>query len=237
MKKKSLLLVLCALLILSVTVNAFEFIGGAYYTIFNSEDIDDMNDLIKQFNLDLETIEKIAEENDIPIDITKFKELKGSFGFYAGGLLPVTEKFKIGGYYERFNLKTEGGYHLPIVNAGEKYKLQIPVNGVVGTVKINLTDYLAINGAIGYYFGEMTAEVRVYEFGSDLINQRSKEELNGIGYKFGADINYPVNENINIFGGADYRILSVGLKDEDVPKEDKLNLDGYVIRGGISYSF
>ena len=44
MKKKSLLLVLCALLILSVTVNAFEFIGGAYYTIFNSEDIDDMND-------------------------------------------------------------------------------------------------------------------------------------------------------------------------------------------------
>ena len=90
--------------------------------------------------------------------------------------------------------------------------MQIPVNGVVGTVKINLTDYLAINGAIGYYFGEMTAEERDYEFGSDLINQRSKEELNGIGYKFGADINYPVNENINIFGGADYRILSVRSK-------------------------
>lgn len=241
MKKITVLFVLSILLVFSVSINAsngFEFIGGGIYTTVDS---DELNDEVVGVNLILNLLKEELYYDGFKADVSKMDKIDSAFGFYAGGLLPVNDNFKFGGYYERFKLSSEANLTVPSENADININIDLPVNGIVGTARYSINKFVAINGGVGFYFGEFSESIKFYEDGREVkvedLSLDHKVDINGFGFKFGADINYPINEQTSINGGANYRILSLTPKDEDKYGDDEINLNGFEIRGGIAYKF
>lgn len=227
MKKLTVLFIFTVFLLFSVTLVGFagdlEVIGGFTYTTIDSDDLDD---LVDSFNNSLEEEASRSEElHGYDIDISKVDKIDSASGFYLGGRLPINEKVKIGGYYEYFNADSEGKVKYLDFDEEIKLKMEIPVNGLVGIASYNINDYLAVNGGLGYYFGEI--EIKT---GSLSI---MKTDLNGLGFKLGTDLNFPLSEKISIIGAANYRILTLEADDFD----EDINFNGLEFKGGISCKF
>lgn len=241
MKKASILFVLAVLLVFSISVsvsasNGFEFIGGGIYTTVDS---DFLNNVTKNVNY---LFKGIQNETDLQLSISEMDEINSGFGLYVGGLLPLNRNFKIGGYYERLNFSSEGNLKSPLINREEiEVSIGLPVNGVVGTAVLNINDFISLNGGVGYYFGGYNTRLTCFENGIEVevpnLTLDETVDVSGIGFNFGANIDYPINEQMSIIGGANYRILSLAPKDEDKYGDNEIDLDGFEFRGGIAYKF
>lgn len=241
MKKETILLVLAVMLIFSVGVNAsnnIEFIGGGFYTTVNS---DELNDAVNARNIILNLFKQEIYNQGYLVNVSEMDKLKGAFGFYLGGLLPVNKNLEIGGYYERFEIGSEGNLTVPLRDAEMNINIGLPINGIIGTGRYKLNEFVVINGGVGYYFGEFKESIKFYEGGEEVIVENlvsdSKIDVKGFGFKVGADVDYPINEQMSIIAGANYRQLEITPKDKDKYGDDEVNLDGFEIRGGFSYKF
>ncbi|MTI59486.1 MAG: porin family protein [Firmicutes bacterium] len=216
---KKLTVLFTVFLLFSVTVvglaSDWEVIGGFTYTTIDSDELDDFVDSLNN------SLEEEAYGYDV--DISKVDKIDSGSGFYLGGRLPINENIKIGGYYEYFNADTEGKVKSLDFDEEIKIEMEIPVNGLVGIASYNINDYLAVNGGLGYYFGEI--EIKTGPFSI------MKTDLNGLGFKLGTDLNYPLNEKISIIGAANYRILTL---EADDYYDDDIDFNGFEFKGGIS---
>ncbi len=231
MKKRVTLLVLVSLLVISVGVSAqdFEFVGGVTYSTFA---LTDTNEYIDYMNSNLDE----AEEDDPDAEISKMDKMDSAIGFFAGVQKKINEEVTVGGQYERYSLDSNGSLELDPIEASIGLKLNL--NALVGTVSYKVNDNFALNGGVGYYFGQYITEFKGYDPISDEpLDDPVKDEspVTGIGFKIGGAYNHQLKSDVSFTAAANYRILNLTYTEyEDAEPEDA---GGFEISGGIAYGF
>ncbi len=257
LKKLLILLgIFCLVAFIALPAQAVEFYGGGFYTAFPGNE--ELNEHFEELAEGAE--EEFEGEN---FDVA-YSLLNSGFGFFIGGKYEVIDNLKVGAEFERFSgsggvflsgeFEEEGEEETPQqvvlveLDVGLNYKLT--VNGILGTVSYDVTDWLAVSGGVGYYFGKLTGigEVEMIVDGeeqeelpenmNDLVFSEEYNLKSSFGFKIGALANYNVWDNLDVVGGLNYRILSMEMDEEDLEMEDDtFNLNGIEIRLGVSYSF
>lgn len=157
-------------------------------------------------------------------DLTKGNDLGSGFGFYVGGQ-----------YWLNNQMGIEAGYDVAKSSDSEGSEtVDNTVKGPYGKVVYKLNDMIMLNGGLAYYSNEVEA--------SDDTTSVKMFEGSGIGFLFGGDYKYPVNEKMSVVGSANYRIANLdvdkimGSSDFDT-ENPKINMSGLSISGGVSYKF
>ena len=153
--------------------------------------------------------------------------LDGGLGFYIGGQ-----------YWFNEDMAVEAGYDFAKSSTDQSDIKQFPVNndvdntlkGPYGKFVYNVNEMVNLNGGLAYYSNKLEDDDTILE-------------ANGVGFLVGADVNYPINEQISFVGSGNYRMAKLDVdKDEgkiagqsfDGPEID---MSGLRISGGISYKF
>ncbi len=149
-------------------------------------------------------------------------DLKSGIGFYGGILYWVNEQLAVGGGYESASSKyTESGIETKNV-----------LSGPYGNIIYRLNDMISLNGGVAFY----TEELGV----SDDVNSITIFKSSGMGFLVGADLNYPIKENITITGNVGYRFANLPVKEimgAEYDGDEKLNLNGFRAGAGVNISF
>lgn len=151
------------------------------------------------------------------------ENMDSGFGFYLGGKYNISPKMNIIGQFERFSIS----------NTENDVTSKLSVSGMVVNGEYNLNDIIDLEkmnvygrGGVGYYFGES---------GNDIISINLE---NSLGFKLGAGVDYKLDSGIKITGNANYRILETKLEgDWGELADNDINLSGFEIGAGVSYSF
>ncbi len=150
--------------------------------------------------------------------------LDRGFGFYVGGEYPLTDFLKGIVQHERYYFSQTFTYNG--ITA-----VKINLNAIVGLLSLDLMDEeeisFALMGGPGYYFGKISAE----EEGTTL----SWNLKPSFGFKFGAGIDYPMQENLSFNASGFYRMLETTIADMDDLEDG--DFSGLEISGGLIYNF
>ncbi|OCL27788.1 hypothetical protein U472_04350 [Orenia metallireducens] len=243
MRKFTILLALLIMCLSSTVVFAgYEVVGGGIYTTF---DFSNLNDWIKNVNKDTFSASDLKSN--------KFDEIENTAGFYLGGYtdLPTfSPKLKIGGEYENISPDKSKLYKKENDGFEVDATINIDLQGFTGVAKYQVNKFIIINGGLGYYTGEYEFEVE----NSESYNYTQKADLSGIGAKLGIGSSYSLSENVNIYGNANYRILTLDMdfddsvsvdeayidgnyNDQKDDGEDELDASGFELTFGLAYKF
>ena len=156
--------------------------------------------------------------------------LDSGFGFYVGGEYPLNNFLKVIGQHERYYFShtfTETAYD----GTTYTYDAKINLNAIVGLLSLDLMNEeeisFALMGGPGYYFGKISVEDEATTISLDLEPS--------FGFKFGAGIDYPMQENLSFNANGFYRILETNLEDTDDLEDG--DFSGLEISGGLIYNF
>ena len=210
--RKILILASLFILVLSLGVSAEKF-------AFDAEKLDFVGGL---------TYNNFAnKETEDDKEITKeFKELDNGIGFYAGLRYPLQENIALGVGLDRA--------------AGSAKKDKIAVDrsilGPYAEVVYQVNEFIDVSAALAYYLYDSTR-----------TEDTDKTECtgNGIGFLVGGSYEYPLQDGFALKGSVGYRMATIDLKEEtaDDKTEDisaekrKIDLSGFRVSAGISYSF
>ena len=135
-------------------------------------------------------------------------DLTSGTGFYVGGRYWFSDKLALGGGYDKTGSEDEW--------------VELSIAGPYAEVVFRANEYIDFKGGLASYN---------FEIKEKLFNSSHKET--GLGFLFGACLSYPLQENIALSGGVDYRLLTI----EDEEYNEKINFCGFRINGGISLLF
>lgn len=153
--------------------------------------------------------------------------------------------FKFGGE-ANFEPGIYGAVEFASLNASATFedrfteKIAVTMNGFRGNAGINIIEIanlgnefpdVIFKGGAGYYTGEMETTFNSLDFTFDLENS--------LGFLFGGEVRYEVIQNLNIRGGAAYRVLETApALAENLPGEpENLNFGGLELSAGASFEF
>ena len=246
MKKIIFITVILVLSISSMSLAAdFEFDGGFLYTTFDS---DNLNDGINGINEGYQNILDSGEEgiNYNLENFDKMDDFDNATGYWIGFKSDYFKNqlgldYKIGISYEAFSNDIEANLHISNPNGPEYLKLsdslEVEVEGFVINGERTINDYFGITGAIGYYYGEISFSEKKEEFDgteTDIYKNSGSNDLdNDWGFKIGLSTDYPLSDNLNVIGNANYRWLELDIEDSN----ESIDFDGWELKAGLSYKF
>ena len=210
--RKILILASLFILVLSWGVSAEKF-------AFDAEKLDFVGGLTYNIFANKET----ADDKEIT---KEFKELDNGIGFYAGLRYPLQENIALGIGLDRA--------------AGSAKKDKIAVDrsilGPYAEVVYQVNEFIDVSAALAYYLYDST---RTED--TDKIEWAG----NGIGFLVGGSYEYPLQDGFALKGSVGYRMANIDIteKTENDKKEDisaekrKIDLSGFRVSAGISYSF
>lgn len=152
-------------------------------------------------------------------------ELKSGMGFYAGGRYWLSDWLGIEAGYDQAG----SSYSEYDEDFKSNVEYNLGVAGPYGKLNIEVVDeMLALNAGIVSY--SLTGDVTANNVTATFF------EGSGIGFLAGADLSIPVNDNLSLTAGANYRLADLGVDKvygESVPDtvDAKLNMSG--LRGNI----
>lgn len=223
----------------------FEFDGGFLYTTFDSNNL---NDGINGINEGYQNILDSGEEGiDYNLEnFDKMDDFDSATGYWIGFKSDYFKNqlgldYEIGISYEAFSNDVEANLHISNPNGPEYRKLsdslEVEVEGFVINGERTINDYFGITGAIGYYYGEISFSEKEEEFDgteTDIyINSGSNDLDNDWGFKIGLSTDYPLSDNLNVIGNANYRWLELDIEDSN----ESIDFDGWELKAGLSYKF
>ncbi len=217
MKKLVLLLMCLALVIASPAVLAgdFEGVGGMTFNTFDVEH--------KYPDGYVEGMEDYIHGN----------------GMYVGGRYWFNDKLAAGLGYDYIN--TQPCYYYEYESYENEYGMKMDLQGLYGELVYKLTDHINIKGALANY----TFTGKYYsEESTPLYYDESEEfEGSGMGYLFGAEMNYPLTDSLELNSMLGYRSVSLDMEEffyiyPDSTSEDmSIDLNGVCFSIGLNYAF
>lgn len=247
-----LILLVGTLLIFSGTIFAADWDLGAGY-IYTTLGIE-VNDLYTSDFIN----SKINEGDTRITGFKKIDALDNADGFFISF---GTKKYEydIAFMYENFSNEMDG--YIQEENEGDtvttNLKSEIDINGFLIEFGNSINEYFTWSFGIGRYSGDL--EEIITEKQNNILDKSSSGTIfynleEDIGFKFGAQFDYPFDKNWRFNAKANYRLLNPEYEiNKFVNKEDgkssapsqtirneysgKLDLDGYEVTAGLSYIF
>mgnify|MGYP000615539675 CR=1 FL=1 len=237
-RSKLLVMVLTLSLVLITSTiclaGPFEFIGGGFYTTLT---LTDLNDAIEDYN---NSIDQLDQQG---VSATKMNKINQSVGFFGGTKFNFNNMLSVSGSFDNFSAGTgtEIDYSDQYGTIDVDLDIDLSVSGLVGTVGVNVNEYIGLNGGAGYYFGTVSMSGSASATGdySDYFQMTEESEsadLSGVGFKAGGHLNYPLNDQLSIYSAVNYRILELATQNDNALTNDTtLNANGIEVRFGVSF--
>ena len=152
----------------------------------------------------------------------------GGLGFYIGGQYWFNEDMAVEAGYDFAKSSTDQSDVSNGLSATDD--VDNTLKGPYGKFVYNVNEMVNLNGGLAYYSNKLEDDDTILE-------------ANGVGFLVGADVNYPINEQISFVGSGNYRMAKLDVdEDKGILKNNTLNnpeidMSGFRISGGISYKF
>lgn len=239
------------LLSFSITGMAADFVveGGFLYTKLDYSpnawgDITRFNEIIDDM---------LADSDTQVISFDKISDIDSAKGYYIGVATYVAD-FNVGVNYERFSADESGFVefvHNPSPVKAEAFS-ELDISGFILNVGRPINEYLSWNIGVGRYSGTLDEKLITDE------GFMQKHEVNvdsDFGYKIGLSLEYAFNNNWSLMANTNYRMLGLDYEIDKIitPNEEidsteldselrdlfsgDIDLDGFEITAGLSYSF
>lgn len=238
MRSKLLVMVLALSLVLAPSVlcsgSPFEFVGGGFYTTLT---LTDLNDAIEDYN---NSIDQLDQQG---VSVTKMNKINQSVGFFGGTKFNLDNMLSVGGSFDNFSAGTgtEIDYSDQYGTIDVDLDIDLSVSGLVGTVGINVNEYIGLNGGAGYYFGTVSMSASASATGDysdyfQMPDESERADLSGVGFKAGGHLSYPLDDQLSISSSVNYRILELATQnDNSLTNDTTLNANGVEVRFGVSF--
>ncbi|MFN2341222.1 MAG: hypothetical protein ABR547_08135 [Halanaerobium sp.] len=223
----------------------FEFDGGFIYTTFDSDNLNDVTEVTN--NIYQALVNYIEDDPDYVLnDFDKMDDLDKATGYWIGFRSDYFKNelgldYEIGVRYETFSNDVEANLHTTNQNTSDSIKintsLEVEVKGFAVNGERKINDYIGITGTIGYYYGEISyltdGEETLEGETIDTEEGFSNDLEGGAGFKVGISTDFPISDNLDVIGNANYRILELDIEDSN----ESIDFDGWELKGGLSYKF
>ncbi|MCG8513484.1 MAG: autotransporter outer membrane beta-barrel domain-containing protein [Halanaerobiales bacterium] len=225
--RKILILASLFILVLSFGVSAEKF-------AFDLEKLDFVGGLTYN-NFALEATIDGKEDKDDTEEEKKLKdELANGIGFYAGLRYPLQENIALGVGLDR--AASSGSISIK----DGSIEMDQSILGPYAEAVYQVNEFIDVSAALAYYQYVNNIKTTVLTDVDEL-----EVKGNGIGFLVGGSYEYPLQDGFALKGSVGYRMATIDLKEEtaDDKTEDisaekrKIDLSGFRVSAGISYSF
>lgn len=241
--------------------------GFLYTTLDYSPNVWIPDDEVITFNeyIDLlDSIDDFEEEDFIPSNSSKISDIDSATGYYIGVSTDVAG-FDAGVNYESFSADESGFIEFELQEGQEEIDAtdstefdakveassELDISGFVFNFGRPINDYFSWKVGLGRYSGTLEEELIIENQGESVILEYDYDVESDFGYKIGLKLDYGLNNNWNFTANANYRILELDYEIDSYTEDGEevapngfqleesgsIDLDGFEITAGLSYSF
>lgn len=225
--RKILILASLFILVLSLGVSAEKF-------AFDAEKLDFVGGLTYN-NFALKTTVDGEEDKAETEEEKKMEdELANGIGFYAGLRYPLLENIALGVGVDR--AASSGSVSIK----DGSIEMDQSILGPYAEVVYQVNEFIDVSAALAYY--QYVADTK-----TTVLTDTNELEVkgSGIGFLVGGSYEYPLQDGFALKGSVGYRMANIDLKEttendktEDISDQKvKIDLSGFRVSAGISYSF